>query len=187
MPRLKPGQKPIARDDRTIDRVIDRLAYEAFHLREDFAALKVIETVGVKSAFSAVTVTAFQSDVLVRLIRVLEWEERVGSFWFLYDLRLVKVEEGRINRLKSLSKRVLTIRNGTFLHIDGRELFDPQRVYKKAKIRWRTDIESAIELISSIVTELYTQRFGKPGPAGTEPTIADIEEVFTRNLRSLMH
>ena len=132
------------------------------------------------------TATAFQSDVLVRLIRVLEWEERVGSFWLLYDCKLVKAEPGRINRLKSLSKRLQDIRNGTFVHIDERELFDPQRVYRNAKIRWRMDVESAIEVISSVVSQLYSERFGKPGPVGTEPTIADIEEVFTRNLRSFV-
>ncbi|MGA9721760.1 MAG: hypothetical protein WBQ86_04850 [Candidatus Binatus sp.] len=135
MPRLKPGQKPTSKDDRTIDRAIARLAHEAYHLREDFAALKVIELAGFRSAFMAVTVAAYQSDMLVRLMRVLERDARVGSFWFLSDCGLVKAERDRINRLKSLSKRLLAIRNGTFLHIDERELFDPQRVYRKKKIK----------------------------------------------------
>jgi hypothetical protein len=94
--------------------VIERLAREAFHLREDFAALKIVETTGVVSAFIPVTRAAFQSDALVRPMRVLEWEERVGAFWLLYDCGLVKAGQDCINRLKSLTKRLLTIRNGTF-------------------------------------------------------------------------
>ena len=182
MPRLKPGQKPTSKDDRTIDRAIARLAHEAYHLREDFAALKVIELAGFRSAFMAVTVAAYQSDMLVRLMRVLERDARVGSFWFLSDCGLVKAERDRINRLKSLSKRLLAIRNGTFLHIDERELFDPQRVYRK-KIKWRSDIEPAIDLISSVVNRLYGERLGKLGQLNT--TIADMEEIFARGLPPL--
>src|SRR5260370_11553456 len=140
MPRLKPGQKPISKDEQTIKRVIERLAYEALHLREDFAALKAIETAGIRSAFMAMAHVSFQSDVLVCLMRLLEWEDRVGSFWFLYDCSLVKAEQDRINRLKSLSKRLLAIRNGTFFHISGRNLPDPQRGYREANIKWRSEI-----------------------------------------------
>jgi hypothetical protein len=179
MPRIKSGQEPIPNDDRTMKRVVDRLAHEAYHLREDFAALKVIEATCVRSPFIVVTEAAYQSDVLVRPMRVLEWEERVGSFWLLYDRGLVKAEQDQINRLKSFSKRLLTIRNKTFFHIDGRELFDSQRVYRKANIKWRSDVESAIELISSIVNGLYSERFG---PSDIQRTIADLEEIFTRNL-----
>jgi hypothetical protein len=57
MPRLKRGQKAVPTDEGTTNRVIERLAYEAFHLREDFAALKAIETAGVVNAFILVTRT----------------------------------------------------------------------------------------------------------------------------------
>ncbi|MGA2410312.1 MAG: hypothetical protein ABSG46_08000 [Candidatus Binataceae bacterium] len=80
MPRLKSGQKAVRDDEQTINRVIKRLAYEGVHLREDFAALKVLESVGIDRAFFIVTHAALQSDLLVRLMRVLEWEKRVGSF-----------------------------------------------------------------------------------------------------------
>jgi hypothetical protein len=185
LPRLKPGQKPISRDDRTMKSVIERLAHEAFHLREDFAALKVIEAAGFRNVFMRVTVGAFQSDVLVRLMRILEWEERVASFWLIYDSGLVKAEDNGINRLKSLSKRLLAIRNGTFFHIDGREVFDPQRVYRRANVKWRSDIEAAIDLVSSVVNGLYKERFGTQGASVTQLTIADLEEVFARILLAL--
>jgi hypothetical protein len=118
-------------------------------------------------------------------MRVLEWEERVGSFWLLYDRALVKAGQDRINRLKSLSKRLLTIRNGTFLHIDAQELFDPQRVYRNANIKWRTDIEPAVEFISSVVNELYKDKIGEPKERTMLSTISDLEEIFSRNLLAL--
>ena len=68
--------------------------------------MKVIESTGIVSAFIKVTGAALQSDLLVRLMRVLEWEERVGSFWLLYDRGLVKAGQDQIDRLKSLSKRL---------------------------------------------------------------------------------
>ena len=115
-------------------------------------------------------------------MRVLEWEERVGSFWFLYDVGLVKAEQNRINRLKTLSKGLLAIRNGMFIHIDGRELFDPQKVYRKANIKWRTGVESAIDLISSVVNGLYKDRVGRSAPSDMQLSIADLEEIFGRDL-----
>jgi hypothetical protein len=185
MPRLKPGQKAVPDNEQTTNGVIKRLAHEGFHLREDFAALKVIESVGIVSAFFIVTQAALQSDLLVRLMRVLEWEERVGSFWLLYDRGLVKARQDRVNRLKSLSKRLLSIRNGTFLHIDAQQLFDPQRVYRNANIKWRTDIEPGIELISSVVNELYKEKIGEPRERMIFSTIEDLEEIFSRNLLPL--
>jgi hypothetical protein len=185
MPRLKLGQKAIPDDEQTTNRVIKRLAYEGFHLREDFAALKVLESVGIDRAFLIVTARGLQSDLLLRLMRVQDWEERVGSFWLLYDRGLVKAGQDRINRLKGLSKRLLSIRNGTFVHIDGQELFDPQRVYRKAKIKWRTDIEPAIEFISSVVNELYKAKIGEPRQRTMFSTTEDLEEIFSRNLRPL--
>jgi len=147
--------------------------------------LKVLEAIGLRNAFVIVTKFAYQSDVLVRLMRVLEWEERVGSFWILYDRGLVKAEQNQINRLKSFSKRLLAIRNKTFFHIDGQELerFDDQRAYKKANIKWRSDVELSIELVSSIVNGLYGERLGSSDDM--QQTIADLEEIFTRNLHSL--
>ena len=185
MPRLKPGQRALPDNEQTINRVIERLAREAFHLREDFAALKVIETTRVVSAFILVTRAGLQSDVLVRLMRVLEWEERVGSFWLLYDCGLVKAGQDRINRLKSLSKRLLAIRNGMFFHLDAKELFDPQRVYRNANIKWRTDIEPAIELVSSVVNELYKEKIGEPNERTMLLTTEDLEEIFSRDLLPL--
>ena len=91
-----------------------------------------------------------------------------------------KAEDNGINRLKSLSKRLLAIRNGTFFHIDGREVFDPQRVYRRANVKWRSDIEAAIDLVSSVVNGLYKERFGTQGASVTQLTIADLEEVFVR-------
>jgi hypothetical protein len=147
--------------------------------------LKVIESTGIVSAFIKVTGAALQSDLLVRLMRVLEWEERVGSFWLLYDRGLVKAGQDQIDRLKSLSKRLLTIRNGTFLHIDAQQLFDPQRVYRKATIKWRTDIQPAIELVSSVVNELYKVKIGEPSERTMFSTTEYREEIFSRNLLPL--
>ena len=147
--------------------------------------MKVIESTGIVSAFIKVTGAALQSDLLVRLMRVLEWEERVGSFWLLYDRGLVKAGQDQIDRLKSLSKRLLTIRNGTFLHIDAQQLFDPQRVYRKAKIKWRTDIQPAIELVSSVVNELYKVKIGEPSERTMFSTTEYREEILSRNLLPL--
>jgi hypothetical protein len=185
MPRLKSRQKAIPTDERTVSNVIWRLAHEAFHLREDFAALKVVAPLRAKGAFFIVTFSALQADILVRLMRVLEWEERVGSFWLLYDLELAKADSARINRLKSLAKRLLKIRNRVFVHIDARELFDPERVYRNAQIKWRTDIESAIDLISNVIDKLFLEKFGH-GVSNVPMNFADFEEIFTRNVAPLL-
>ena len=147
------------------------------------AALKAIASAGARNPFLAVASSGLQADILVRLMRVLEWQGPVGSLWFLSDCGLLTADKQTINRLKSFSKRLLKIRNSVFLHIDHKALHDPQAPYRRANIKWRTDIEKAIESISEVVSGLFQKEHGRDFTP--KMGVADFEEIFRRDLLPL--
>jgi len=71
---------PECSDDAAIREAIERIAYEAHHLREDMAALKALGQARdrMNCSFMLVASSGLQSDLLARLARVLERDQRVG-------------------------------------------------------------------------------------------------------------
>ena len=62
---------------------------------------------------------------------------------------------------------------------------DQLRTVNKLLTKWRSDVESAIDLISSVVNGLYKERFGRWGLSNLQLSIADLEEIFARDLPRL--
>jgi hypothetical protein len=173
------GSKPS--EEATINRAIERLGHEARGLRQDMAALKALgrarESV---SPLMSVISNSLQSDVLARLIRVLDRDSRVRSFWFLHRRGILRADRATIACLSNLANRLITIRVKVFMHIDEDGLHDPQKPYREADIDWLSEIEPAITTISEIVARLYEERLGRPY---TNTSIADFQEIFDRDLR----
>jgi hypothetical protein len=180
-PKLNRGRTTITTDVRTIRRTVVRLVHEASNLKSDLGAIRAISTIENASFFLQIAARGLQSDLLVRLIRVFEWDERVTSLWYLYDKGLCgAVKERDINRLKSFSKRLKKIRDSVFIHIDARAIHDPQREYRRAKIKW-AEIAFAIESLSKIVTQLYLEQHKKPFADGLS-TVGGLTEIYSRDL-----
>jgi hypothetical protein len=171
-------------DEATIGEAIQRIAFEAHHLREDIAALKALGQAGdrINCPFMLVASSALQSDLLARLMRVLERDGRVGSFWFLHRRGVVHAERLTIKSLSDIADRLEPIRNKVFAHIDKEALHDPQKPYKDADLHWLSEIESAIVKISELVTTAYETRMGTPFFGANVP-IAGVQEIFDRDLK----
>jgi hypothetical protein len=107
-------------DDAAIREAIERIAYEAHHLREDMAALKALGQARerVNCPFMLVASSALRSDLLARLARVLERDGRVGSFWFLHRRGVIQADRPTIKFLSDIAGRMELIRNKVFAHID---------------------------------------------------------------------
>src|ERR1700687_1026797 len=107
-------------DDAAIHEAIERIAYEAHHLREDMAALKALGQARdrVNCPFMLVASSGLQSDLLARLARVLERDGRVGSFWFLHRRGVIQADRPTIKFLSDIAGRMEPIRNKEFGQID---------------------------------------------------------------------
>jgi HEPN superfamily AbiU2-like protein len=173
-------------DDAAIPEAIERIAYEAHHLREDMAALKALGQARdrVNCPFMQVASSGLQSDLLARLARVLERDGRVGSFWFLHRRGVIQADRAIIKFLSDIADRLEPIRNKVFAHIDKEVLHDPQKPYRDADLHWLSDIEPAIVKISELVTRVYETRAGRPFPSANI-SIAGFQEIFDRDLKRL--
>ena len=178
------SEDPEHSDDATIREAIERIAYEAHHLREDMAALKALGKARdvVNCPFMLVASSGLQSDLLARLSRVLERGGRVGSLWFLQRRGVIQADRTTMKFLSDIADRLEPIRNKVFAHIDKEVLQDPQKPYRDADLHWLSEIEPAIVEISGLVTRVYETRTGKSFPSANVP-IAGFEEIFDRDLK----
>jgi len=171
-------------DDAVIREAIERIAYEAHHLREDMAALKALGQARerVNCPFMLVASSGLQSDLLARLARVLERDGRVGSFWFLHRRGVIQADRPTIKFLSDIAGRMEPIRNRVFAHIDKEVLHDPQKPYREADLHWLSEIEPAIAKISEFITRVYETRTGRSFPSANI-SIAGFQEIFDRDLK----
>ncbi len=139
-------------------RTVRRLLAEVTWIRVEQRALERL--VGTKTKgldFFRVAHTALLGDRLLRLVRVLEDSTRVSSFWYLYRCAPMEFANVDVRRLQSISKRLKSIRDKTFIHIDKRAVFNPEAIYQQAGITGR-EIVWAIETVWNELTRLHAQR-----------------------------
>lgn len=148
-------------------RSVKRFAHETFWLHTHHTVLKAltnVEAVGL-DVFQVAHV-ALQGDRLIRLIRVLEEDARVASFWYLHRCEQKRVEsvlsetDATIADLGYLSCRLRPIRDRVFVHIDKDEVFTADGVYKSANIT-ATELDKAISALWVVAQQLFLEEHGK--------------------------
>lgn len=126
--------------------------------------MKGVHAIGLD--FFRVSLNSLKEARLVRLIRVLEDDPKVASFWYLLkcNSRIVRAaaKKGGLNltELKATAKALLGIRNKTFMHIDKDGVFDPQSFYKAAGLT-NNDVEKIIRELWSTMNHLHVEVLGK--------------------------
>jgi hypothetical protein len=115
------------------------MAVETQNVRAAWAAIGAAAGEGSSNRFLQVAASALQSEVLIRLIRILDNNKGASSLWYLYRCEPARVARGvDIKKLKSFSERLKKIRDKVFVHIDQHAVFDPQAIYRDANITaWR--------------------------------------------------
>jgi len=150
-----------------VHRVIRRLAYELFWLRAEQVALRELDGrdhVGLD--FFRIAYTGIQGDWLIRLVRVLEPDGDVASWWYLDRTIPRDVQEALAptgvdrSELESLAQRIRAIRNKVFVHIDKHGVFEPDAVYEKANITGQ-ETERTIEALWVAINKLHRKAFEK--------------------------
>ncbi|MEW6353245.1 MAG: hypothetical protein AB1469_02945 [Pseudomonadota bacterium] len=156
-----------AHSDARFKRVVERIGAEAFWLRtyqDAINGMKGVHAIGLD--FFRVSLNALKDARLVRLIRVLEDDSQVASFWYLLKCngRIVRASAKKggldLPKLGVAAKDLLAIRNKTFMHIDKDGVFDPQSFYKAAGLT-NNDVERIIRGLWSTMNHLHVEVFGK--------------------------
>jgi len=156
----------VGHSDARFRRAVERISAEAFWLRtyqDAINGMKGVHAVGLD--FFRVSLNALKDARLVRLIRVLEDDPKVASFWYLLksNARLVRAAAKKggldIPSLRATSKALLAIRTKTFMHIDKDGVFDPQSFYKAAGVT-NNDVERIIRGLWRTMEYLHNEVFG---------------------------
>jgi hypothetical protein len=148
-------------------RVVERIGKEAFWLYTEDIALRALGTVYSRGLdFFRVAHVGIQGDRMIRLIRILEEDAQVASFWYLYRCEPTAVEKAAraanvdLKFLRDLEARLKTIRDKVFVHIDKHGVFDPNKIYKDAGVTHK-DVRKAAESLWHTVQELHNDLFGR--------------------------
>lgn len=121
-------------------RTVERIAAEAFWLYTYQKALCGLTVDAIGLDFFRVSMNALKDARIIRLIRVLEDDSKVASFWYLFRAneklmnQASKESHFDMERARVLADKFLGIRNKTFVHIDKERVFDPNQLYKDADI-----------------------------------------------------
>lgn len=146
---------------------MERISAEAFWLRtyqDAINGMNGVHAIGLD--FFRVSLNALKEARLIRLIRVLEDDSKVASFWYLLKCneRMVRAAAKKggleLPHLEVAAKSLLEIRNKTFMHIDKDGVFDPESFYKASGLT-NPDVERMIRKLWSTMNHLHTDVFGK--------------------------
>jgi hypothetical protein len=169
------------------EKTIERLLYDVESMRADQAAVYAIGP-AICHQFMHQARAAFESDRLVRLIRLLEKSTRVSSLWYLHRCEPVLVERAlvdsglNIGKVERLSGRVKLVRDQVFVHTDKDAVSDPEAVYKHSGIVM-SDLAEFVEALWLALNALYASAFQKPYPQ--RPTTAALRSLFERELHGI--
>jgi hypothetical protein len=153
----------IPRYKRTVARITKETSWLLIE-QEALVALSPVLCHGMD--FFRVAGTGLLGDRLLRLIRVLEQDKQVASFWYLYRCNRKGVTEALnktrldLGDLRDFSDRLKTIRDRTFVHMDKAGVFDPQHVYNMAGIT-NSDVDKIIRALWNVMKDLFYATFNK--------------------------
>ena|ERR1700730_4216533 len=122
-----------SQEEARVRRTIRRLTIETRNMRGIFAAWRnwqawVREGGSTSNLVLQGAFVALQSDLMIRLIRVLDRGADTASFWYLHRSGLPGIEEGiDMEFLKAFSMKLMKIRNKVFVHIDKQAVFAPEK------------------------------------------------------------
>lgn len=158
-----------ARYKRTLQRITAEVSW-LFTEQTALVALSEVDAHGLD--FFRVAFTALLGDRLLRLVRVLEEDSQVASFWYLHRCNPKRVEQAldktgiNVADLRDFSHRLKSIRDKTFVHIDKAGVFDPEQIYKDAGIK-NSDVDKVVKALWVAMKALYELILGQAYPHDT--------------------
>ncbi len=172
-------------------RTVRRLTIETRNLRGDFAARHVwyawlADGGSTSNLFLRGAGFALQSDLMIRLIRVLDVGRTTSSFWYLHQCGLSTAGDGiDFEKLREFSMKLKSVRDKTFVHIDKKGVFDPGKYYEEAGIN---DLHLA-NVIDQVWTVLCRLNFSYGEPPGNldNQTLPSLCQDFGRDLLRLVN
>jgi hypothetical protein len=138
------------------DRTLQRLLSETYNLMGCQAALEAL--VGITGG--PILLAAFRDlkgDRLLRLIRIFEDSKQTANFWYLHRCEAANVSRGLdVEFLRQFSGKIKRVRDKTFVHIDRDAVFDPDQIYRDAKIT-PNEMVRAMEMLWPALNRLYRE------------------------------
>lgn len=173
---------PPAHSDERFKRTVKRIAAEAYWLhtyQNAMDGMKGVYAIGLD--FFRVSLNALKDARLIRLIRALEDDSKIASFWYLLKCneplvtKAAKESDLDLIELKRVADALVGIRNKTFVHIDKDGVFDPQSYYDAAGLTY-DQIDRTVRGFWRTMQKLHLHVFGEE-IQGDDYSGADIRKL----------
>lgn len=160
------SSKQPGHSDARFRRTVERIGAEAFWLhtyQNAIEGMRGVDAVGLD--FFRVSLNSLKDARLVRLIRVLEDDSSIASFWYLLRCNEPLVKKAATHggldlvQLREIAQKLVAVRNKTFVHIDKDGVFDPQAFYKAAQIT-NDQVKEIIHAFWATMQHLHREVFG---------------------------
>lgn len=156
----------------TYKRVLKRLMHELDQtICEDRAHAAMWNHISHRVDFFRVAFFALSNDTLAHAMKILDSHRDSASFWYIFgqreqDIRAFCARESiAVSEIEWLSRMLKGVRDRTHFHIDRRDVFDPDAVWRRAGInnsRFTAILESLWKILDYLYTQEYGESFGAP-------------------------
>lgn len=172
---------------------LERLTREIDNLRTVQAAIAAYnEAQPPSNRFLTLAFIALLGDRLLRLIRIFEDNRDTASFWYLHRCTPERMKHLDVERLKSLSGKLKTVRDLTFVHLDKRGISKAAAIWREAGIT-EAEIIEAIETVRHTLYDIWCKEFGRPlvsisdnmDPRWYPPSLEGLKELLKKSLVEL--
>lgn len=127
--------------------------------------------------FFRVAFYALSNDTVAHAIKILDRHPQTASFWYIFQQKeqeirsFCTIRSISLSEIEAVSDLLKDIRNRTHFHIDRRDVFDPEAVWSRARLK-HSRFTAVLDALWQILDHLYTaehgQSFGMPDYSGED-------------------
>ena len=177
-------------EQRIYERALERLMHELDQaICEDRAHAAIWDChTSQGMSFFRIAFYALSNDTVAHAIKILDRHPQSASFWYIFQQKEQEIRAFcaahsiSLTEIEAVSDALKNIRDRTHFHIDRRDVFDPEAVWRRAGLkhsRFTAVLESLWKILDHFYTAESGQSFGMPDYTGSdvEPILRAVKEA----------
>lgn len=144
-------------------------------------------------SFFHVAFNALSNDAVAHAIKVLDKHSKAASFWYVLEQKEQEIRSFcsaralSLSEIETVSEKLKSIRDRTHFHIDRRDVFDPEDVWRRAGLshsRFTAVLGSLWLILDHLYAAEHGHSFGLPDYTGedVEPILRAVKQAGVVNI-----